>query len=87
MPQIFTLFALISLIFSQQYLPKERGYLPVCDLYATNIARSGDTDFWKVDADGYTTVSSAYPIRPNAVTKVTFKLVTGNNVLLGVGMI
>ena len=85
MPHIFTLFALISIIFSQQYLPKERGYLPTCDLFMTNIARSGDTDFWKVDGDGWATVSSAYPVRPNAVTKVTFKLVNSNHYMFGVG--
>ena len=88
MPHILTLFALISIIspiLPQQYLPKERGYLPMCDLYAINIARSGDTDFWKVDANGWTTVSSAYPVRPNAITKVTFKLINGDHFMFGVG--
>jgi len=62
---------LIALTLSQEYLPKQ-GEIPWNDLLATNIARSGDSDFYKVDHDGWTTVISSYPVRPNAITKITF---------------
>jgi hypothetical protein len=70
---------------AQQYLPKESSYLPICDLYAKDVSRSGKSTFWKCQKDGPSTITSAYPIRPNAVTKVTFYLENGIMSNIGVG--
>ena len=70
---------------AQQFSPKEPGYIPFNDLYSVNIARSGWNNFWKVDANGWGVVISEYPVRPNAVTKVTFYLQIGNTFLIGCG--
>jgi hypothetical protein len=51
----------------------------------SDIARSGKTDFWKVDGNYWSTIISSYPVRPNAVTKVTFMLISGNSFLIGCG--
>ena len=50
MMKSFAVFILLYLSFAQQpqYLPKE-GPLPICDIYAQDIARSGKGDFWEVD--------------------------------------
>jgi hypothetical protein len=32
---------------AQQYLPKDFDYLPICDLYAKDVCRSGRNTFWK----------------------------------------
>ncbi len=81
------LLVLVSVLaYSQRYLPKERGNLPLNDLYSTNIARTGKNTFRKVDGHGWATVISSYPIRPNAVTKVTFYLETDNNFMIGCGV-
>jgi len=85
MERIIALLAAVYLALGQEYLPKERGYLPVNDIYMADVARSGNTDFWKVDGHYWTTVTSAYPVRPNAVTKVTFQLVSGNQFFIGCG--
>jgi len=70
---------------AQDYLPKESGYLPMNDLYARNVARSGRNVFWKTEKNEASTIISAYPIRPNAVTNVTFYLENGNDFNIGVG--
>ena len=70
---------------AQQYLPKESDYLPMNNLYAKDICRSGRKSFWKCQKDGETTITSAYPIRPNAMTKVTFYLENGYGFNFGVG--
>jgi hypothetical protein len=85
MTRIIAILALVCLCLGQQYLPKERGYLPVNDIYMADVARSGNTDFWKVDGNYWTTVTSAYPVRPNAVTKVSFQLISGNQFFIGCG--
>ena len=43
------LLAFLNLVFGQ-FLPKQLNSLPVNDLFMSDIARSGKTDFWKVDA-------------------------------------
>jgi len=70
---------------SEMFLQKESKFLPVNDLFMSDIARSGKTDFWKVDGSYWSTIISAYPVRPNAMTKVTFKLVHGNAFMFGCG--
>ena len=55
------------------------------DLYAKEVARSGRKSFWKVMRDGPATIISAYPIRPNAVTKVTFFMRNGDTFNIGCG--
>jgi len=84
MKAIILLLVLSCLAISQEYLPKE-GELLINDLLSNNIARAGDNDFWKVDTDGWSTLISAYPVRPDAVTKVTFYLVFGNDWIIGCG--
>ena len=74
-----------SLALSQLYLPKQLDFLPVNDLYMSNVARSGLTDFWKVDDNTWTTIIASYPVRPNAVTKVTFKIICGRYFMFGCG--
>ena len=76
---------LLTLVAAQEYLPKVSGYLPMNDLYARNVARSGRNVFWKTEKNEASTIISAYPIRPNAVTKVTFYLENGNAFNIGVG--
>jgi len=75
---------ILSLAFAQQYLPKE-GYLPITDTFSANIARSGDNDFYKVNENKYSTLISSYPVRPNAITKVTFLMVQGTRFVFGCG--
>ena len=70
---------------AQQFLPKESDYLPVNDLYAKDIARIGRDTFYKVQQRNAATVISAYPVRPNALTKVTFYLDKGNGFHFAVG--
>ena len=70
---------------AQQYLPKESDYLPMNNLYAKDICRSGRKSFWKCQKDGHSSITSAYPIRPNAVTKVTFYLENNYGFHFGVG--
>jgi len=77
---------LLTLVVAQEYLPKVSDYLPMNDLIAAkNVARSGRKSFWLTEKDGQSTIISAYPIRPNAVTKVTFYLENGNTFNIGVG--
>ena len=76
---------LLTLVVAQEYLPKVSGYLPMNNLYARNVARSGRKSFWKTEKTEQSTIISAYPIRPNAVTKVTFYLENGNAFNIGVG--
>ena len=61
------------------------GVPPMNDLFSCDIARSGKTDFWKVDKKYWATIISDYPIVRNATTKITIRLVTGNSIILGVG--
>jgi len=44
-------------------------------------------DFWKVDAYGWGNVISAYPLRPNTITKVTFEIVVGAIAFIGCGVL
>ena len=81
MKALFLLTTIISVILAQTYLSKE-GPIPICDFYTEGVARSGDNEFWKI-VDGWKNIISSYPVRPNAVTKVTFQLVTGNYFMLG----
>ena len=76
--------AFLSLVLGQ-FLPKQLDSLPVNDLFMSDIARSGKTDFWKVDGHYWSTITSAYPVRPNAITKVTFRIVYGREFLIGCG--
>ena len=46
---VLVLLSVFMLVSTQEYLPKEPGYLPINDLYARDIARSGWDTFWKVD--------------------------------------
>ena len=87
MPRILTILCLAScflltLSSGQTFLPKE-GDLPISDVYAVDITRSGRNDFWKTNSDGFTYILSAYPVRMNAVTQVTFYLTVGNKFSLG----
>ena len=66
---------LLCLSTAQTYLPKD-GPLLLNDLFTINLARSGN-DFWKTK-DGWTTVISTYPVRPNTLTKVSIYLVSGD---------
>jgi len=84
MKAIILLLVLSCLAISQEYLPKE-GELLINDLLSNNIARAGDNDFWKVDTDGWSTLISAYPVRPDAITKVIFYPVFGNDWIIGCG--
>ena len=45
---VLVLLSVFMLVSTQEYLPKEPGYLPINDLYARDIARSGWDTFWKV---------------------------------------
>ena len=81
---ILVFLTFICCLLGQQYLPKE-GDLPWNDLLSYNIARAGDNDFWKVDENGHSIVFSAYPIRPGVITKVTFYIVFGNDITIGIG--
>ena len=42
------------------------------DLISHDIARQGYDTFWKVDGNMWTTVVSRYPVKKNAIKKVTF---------------
>ena len=91
MPRILTILCLAScflltLSSGQTFLPKE-GDLPISDVYAVDITRSGRNDFWKTNSDGWAYIFSAYPVRMNAVTQVTFYLVVGNQFSFGCGNI
>ena len=55
------------------------------DLYSHDIARSGYDTFWKVDGNAWATLVSYYPVKKNAVTKVTFLLLSGGSFLIGCG--
>lgn len=83
---LLTLSTLTILTHAQTHLPKEPP-LPWCNLYATDTVTSNMTDYWKVNAHGWSTVVSAYPIRPNAVTTVTFQNVNGGSAMIGVGVL
>lgn len=85
MAKSFLILLMLGLALAQTYLPKESDFLPVNDLFMSDIARSGKNDFWKVDAHYWSTITSAYPVRPNAITKVTFKLVNGATFAIGCG--
>ena len=87
MPRTLTILCLatcllLGLSSGQTFLPKE-GDLPISDVYAVDITRSGRNDFWKTNSDGFTYILSAYPVRMNAVTQVTIYLVVGNQFGLG----
>ena len=56
------------------------------DLYCSDIARAGRDSFWKVDGAYWSTVISAYPVRPNAITKVTMYLENGDGFMIGCGV-
>ena len=77
------LFFALVLVSAQEYLPLDQ--LPWNTLVANNIGNSGTSEFWKVDKDGSSTIISAYPVRPNSITKVTFYLVNGNSFIIGCG--
>ena len=77
MKKTLLLLTLVTLTITQQtqmYLPKQLNFLPVNDLYMSDVARSGKTDFWKVDGNYWTTITASYPVRPNVVTKISFKV-------------
>ena len=52
-----------------QFLPKQLNSPPVNDLFMTDIARSGKTDFWKVDGQHWSTITSAYSSDPTLSPK------------------
>jgi hypothetical protein len=84
MSKLFLLTFFVCLALAQQYLPKE-GPLPITDIFSGNIGRSGETDFYKTVENSYSTLISSYPVRPNAVTKVSFLMVQGNRFVFGCG--
>ena len=55
------------------------------DLYSHDIARQGYDTFWKVDGNMWSTVVSKYPVKKNAVTKVTFFMQSGRVFFFGCG--
>ena len=65
------------------------GPLPMCDVFAKNVARSpnGSNDFWKVDVVEWSNLYSALPIRSTAITTVDFFLVHGNDFSIGVATV
>ena len=76
--------AILSLV-STQYLPKN-GDLPITDLYAKDMGRSGTNVFWRFKTNWQSaTLISSYPVRPNAVTKVTVYLEVGDAFHIAVG--
>ena len=79
------LFTLVYIASAQQFLPKVSDYLPVNDLWGKDIARSGRDTFWKVQKDEAATIISAYPVIPNAMTKVTFHMQIGDFFNIGCG--
>ena len=85
---LLLLFAFVLSVFGETFLPKQLDYLPMNTLYAKDIARSGTDNFWRTkpgkDAIGGTIISS-YPVRPNAVTKVTVYLEVGDRFNIAVG--
>lgn len=83
---IFLTLLVLALTQTQEYLPKD-GNITWNDLIANNIARAGDNDFWKVDENGHSIIVSAYPIRPNSITKVKFYVVYGVEWVFGIGKI
>ena len=88
MKKTLLLLTLVTLTITQQtqmYLPKQLNFLPVNDLYMSNVARSGKTDFWKVDDNYWTTITASYPVRPNSITKISFKIISGQLFLIGCG--
>ena len=85
MNRLITLLVLLAFALTQDYLPKE-GPVPIYDIFATDVARTGKHDFWKDERNGWSHLYSVLPIRPNTVTKVTFYLVAGNDFIIGVGV-
>ena len=84
---ILLVLTLLILASPQQFLPKgQSNHFPVNDLHSKDIARSGKDSFWKVDQNGWGLIISAQPVRPNAVTKVTFYMETGDVFIIGCGM-
>ena len=81
------LLIVVLLTCAQQYLPLDPRYLPITDLYAKDMARSGTDTFWRTKTNAYTTgtLISSYPVRPNAVTKVTVYLEVGDQFHIAVG--
>ena len=55
------------------------------DLISHDIARQGYDTFWKVDGNMWTTVVSRYPVKKNAITKVTFFMLCGGAFFIGCG--
>ena len=86
---IILLLALVTILVEGEmlktYLPKDPGYLPMSDLYARGIARSGWDSFYKVNKQERAALISAAPVNPNAVTKVTMYLEKGNAMHFGCG--
>ena len=86
---LILLLALSLSVFGETFLPKQWGYLPMNTLYAKNMARSGTDSFWKTasgsDPNWGGTIISSYPVVPNAVTKVTVYLETGDRFHIAVG--
>ena len=86
---LILLLALSLSTFGETFLPKQWGYLPMNTLYAKNMARSGTDSFWKTAVTGDPnlggTIISSYPVIPNAVTKVTVYLETGDRFHIAVG--
>ena len=56
-------------LFLGKFLPKQLNSQPVSDLFMSDIARSGKTDFWKVDGHYWSTITSAYPSDPTLSPK------------------
>ena len=91
--KVFILLLALSLsVFGETFLPKQSDYLPVSTLYANDIVRSGTDSFWRSanpnpSSDGIWggTIISSYPVRPNAVTKVTVYMETGDRFHIAVG--
>ena len=80
------LLVVVSLTCAQQYLPLDPGYLPITDLYAKDMGRLGTNVFWRFKNNGQNGILiSSYPVRPNAVTKVTVYLEVGNAFHIAVG--
>ena len=87
---LLLLYTLFTFVFGSKFLPKKLDYLPMNTIYAKNMARSGTSTFWKTATDGGDgnyrgTIISSYPVRPNAVTKVTINMEVGNQFHIAVG--
>ena len=68
---------------SKRYLKNDT--LQMSNLYSLDIASEDMKSYYKVDANGWSSIISSYPIIPNATTIVDFYLENGHTLAIGCG--